>query len=172
MKLTSVLDALHIPYLSIELGELITPHDIDPSTKRQLQDEIHKFGFEILDDERTIMIERIITVIIDMVHYSKETPKDNFSDFLSEKLDCDYAKVSHLFSKTKGTTIEHFIILHKIERIKELILYDDLNLSEIADLMNYKSLSHLSKQFKQITSLTPTFFKNLPRKNRINLEDI
>jgi AraC-like DNA-binding protein len=107
-----------------------------------------------------------------MVHYSTEPPKDNFSDYLSEKLECDYAKVSHLFSKTKGTTIEHFIILHKIERIKELILYDDLNLSEIADLMNYKSLSHLSKQFKQITGLTPTFFKNLPRKHRINLEDI
>ncbi|UZJ64307.1 helix-turn-helix domain-containing protein [Sphingobacterium sp. KU25419] len=99
-------------------------------------------------------------------------PKVNFSDFLSEKLQRNYHYLAEIFSKTKGITIEHFITLHKVEKIKELIIYDELNLTEISYKMYYSSVSHLSKQFKKITGLTPTFFKNLPHRQRINLEDL
>ena len=119
-----------------------------------------------------MVIEKIINIIVEMVHYSDEFPDINFSAFLSKKMNQDYNKMAELFSKTKGVTIEHFIILHKVERIKELIIYNDLNLNEISYKMNYSSAAHLSKQFKQITGLTPSFFKTLAKRERKNLEDL
>ncbi|MCH7414927.1 AraC family transcriptional regulator [Belliella sp. R4-6] len=133
---------------------------------------MHKSGLELMDDKRAMLIEKITNVIVEMVHYSDELPKVNFSVFLSEKLGLDYHKLAEIFSKTKGITIEHFIIIHKVERIKELIIYDELNLTEISYLMHYNSVSHLSRQFKQVTGLTPTFFKSLSRRQRFNLEDL
>ncbi len=125
-----------------------------------------------MDDKKAVLIERIRNIIIEMVHYSKELPKTNFSDFLSEKLNYDYTYLANLFSEVQGTTIEKFIIAHKIERVKELIIYDELNLTEIAWLMHYSSVAHLSNQFKKITGLTPSHFKQLKNKRRKAIEDI
>jgi AraC-like DNA-binding protein len=125
-----------------------------------------------MDDKRAMLIEKIKNVIIEMVHYTDELPKINFSDFLAEKLNYDYTYLANLFSETEGTTIEHFILLHKIERVKELIIYDELNLTEIAWKLHYSSVAALSNQFKKITGLTPTFFKSLKHKRRSTLENV
>ena len=117
--------------------------------------------------KKSVLIEKIKDVVIEMVHYEDELPKVNFSDYLTEKLGYNYTYLANLFSETEGTTIEHFIIIHKIERVKELIIYDELNLTEIAWKLHYSSVSHLSNQFKKITGLTPSFFKSLKNKKRI-----
>ncbi len=166
------LDKLGIIYKSIELGEVELSEPITKEIKKELEIELHKSGLEVMYDKKAMMIEKIINIIIEMVHYSDELPNVNFSAFLSQKMEQDYHKMAEIFSKTKGVTIEHFIILHKIERIKELIIYNDLNLTEISYKMNYKSVAHLSRQFKQITGLTPTFFKSLSKRKRTNLEDL
>ena len=131
-----------------------------------------KSGLELMDDKRAILIEKIQNTIIEMVHYTDELPKTNFSDYLSEKLNHDYTYLANLFSETRGVTIEHFIILHKIERVKELIIYDELNLSEIAWKLHYSGVAHLSHQFKKVTGLSPSFFKSLKNKKRGTLENV
>lgn len=166
------LDKLGIAYKSIELGEVELAESITEATKQLLETALHKSGLEVMHDEKAMLIEKIINIIVEMVHYSDEYPKTNFSTFLSEKMQQDYHKMSEIFSKAKGINIEHFIILHKVEKVKELIMYDELNLSEISYKMHYASIAHLSKQFKQITGLTPTFFKSLSKKQRYNLEDL
>lgn len=166
------LDKLGLAYTSIELGEVVLANNISDPVKRQLQQSLRVSGLELMHDEKAMLVEKINNIIVEMVHYTDELPKVNFSTFLSEKLGQDYHKLAEVFSKTKGVTIEHFIILHKIERIKELIIYDDLNLTEISYKMHYSSVAHLSRQFKQITGLTPTFFKSLAKHDRKNLEDI
>jgi AraC-like DNA-binding protein len=172
MMVKSELDNLGIPYKSIELGEVQLAKTISEKKIQLLKYELHKSGLEVMQDDKAILIERIINTIIDMVHYSEELPKVNFSNLLSEKLDMNYHYLAEIFSKTKGITIEHFIMLHKIERVKELIIYDQLSLTEISYKMHYSSVSHLSNQFKKVTGLTPTFFKNLPSRTRFNLEDL
>src|SRR5690606_30869978 len=129
-------------------------------------------GLELLDDNRKIIIEKIKAVIIEMIHYSDELPKVNYSDYISEKLGYDYTYLANTFSEVKGITIQQFIIMNKIERIKELLLYNELNLTEISYLLHYSSVSHLSNQFKKITGLTPSFYKKLKKKRLKNLEDI
>ena len=111
-----------------------------------------------------MLIEKIKNIIVEMVHYEEELPKVNFSDYLCEKIPYNYTYMANLFSETEGTTIEHFIIKHKIERVKELIIYNELNMTEIADKLHYSSVAHLSHQFKKITGLTPSFFKSLKTK--------
>ncbi len=172
MMVKSELDKLGIHYQSIELGEVLVDNDLSEVMKKRLQLALHKSGLELMYDKKAILIEKIITIIVEMVHHSTEFPKVNFSSFLSEKIEQDYQKLSELFSKTKGVTIEQFIILHKIEKIKELIIYNDLNLTEISYKLNYTSVAHLSKQFKQITGLTPSRFKSLTKRERKNLEDL
>jgi AraC-like DNA-binding protein len=125
-----------------------------------------------MDDKKAILIERIKNVIIEMVHYADEPPKTNFSDYLAEKLDYDYTYLSNLFSEVTGITIEHYIIAHKIERVKELLLYDELNLTEISYRLNYSSVAHLSHQFKKVTGLTPSYFKLLKHKKRQTLDNV
>ena len=125
-----------------------------------------------MDDKKSVLIEKIKDVIIEMVHYEEELPKVNFSDYLTDKLKYNYTYLANLFSETEGITIEHFIIIHKIERVKELIIYDELNLTEIAWKLHYSSVAHLSHQFKKITGLTPSFFKSLKDKKRNNLENL
>jgi len=172
MKVRSELENLGIAYKSIELGEVQLYQPINEATKNLLKDALHKSGLELMYDKKAMLIEKIINIIVELVHYSDEIPEVNFSEFLSEKMQQDYHKMAEIFSKTKGVTIEHFIILHKIERIKELIIYDDLNLTEISYKMHYSSVAHLSRQFKQITGLTPSFFKALAKRDRKNLEDL
>lgn len=168
----SLLNDLAIEFNTIELGKIHLVKPLSWKNKELLKVELHRYGLEFIDDKNTILIERIITIIVEMVHYSDEYPAINFSNYLSEKMHLDYHKMAELFSKTKGMTIEHFIIIHKIEKIKELIIYDELNLTEISYKMHYSSVAHLSKQFKQITGLTPSFFKSMSKQTRINIEDL
>ena len=119
-----------------------------------------------MDDKKAILIEKIKSVIIEMVHYDDDKPKVNFSDYLTEKLSYDYTYLANLFSEVTGVTIEYFIIAHKIERVKELLIYDELNLTEISYKLNYSSVAHLSTQFKKVTGLTPSFYKQLKKKRR------
>ena len=168
----SELEKLGIEYSQIDLGEVKLVKPISKTLQNSLKEALHLSGLELMDDKKALLIERIVNIIIETIHYADTLPHVNFSDFLSEKLQHNYHYLAELFSKTNGVTIEHFIILHKVEKIKELIIYDELNLTEISYKMHYCSVSHLSKQFKKVTGLTPTFFKNLPNRQRKNLEDL
>lgn len=172
MLVKAELIKLEIPFLSIDLGEIEMSVPVEDEKRQQLQVALHRSGLEVMDDKKAILIHKIKTIIIELIHYSEEWPKVNFSVYLSEKLDLNYHTLSEVFSRTKGITIEHFIILHKIERVKELIVYDELSLSEIAFKMHYSSVAHLSNQFKKITGLTPSFFKHLKDHNRKTLESL
>jgi len=166
------LKKLGLHFIVVDLGEVEVLENIVPEQREQLRLALLNIGFELMDNKRSVLVEKIKNVIIDMVHYSDEMIKTNFSDFLSEKLNHDYTYLSNLFSEVQGTTIEKFIINHKIERIKELIIYDELNISEIAWKMNYSSVAHMSNQFKKVTGLTPSHFKQLKVKKRTPIEDI
>ncbi len=168
----SELDKLKIKYRSVELGEVLLCKNLSEAKRTKLKKGLHKSGLELMDDKKSMLIEKIINIIVEMVHYADDFPKVNFSVFLSEKMDMDYHKLADIFSKTKGVTIEQFIIIHKVERIKELIIYDELNFTEISHVMHYNSISHFSRQFKQVTGFTPTIFKSLSKRQRNNLEDL
>jgi AraC-like DNA-binding protein len=172
MVVKSELDKLGLHYGAVELGEVQIKEQITDEQRAELKTALLHSGLELMDDKRAILVEKIKNVIIEMIHYEDELPKTNFSDYLSEKLNYNYTYLANLFSETKGVTIEHFMILHKIERVKELILYDELNLSEIAWKLHYSSVAHLSHQFKKITGLTPTYFKYLKNKRRDTLENV
>jgi AraC-like DNA-binding protein len=167
-----VLNRIGIPFKNISLGEVEVSDPVSEQQREQLQTFLLESGLELMDDKKSILIEKIKHVVIEMVHYTDELPKVNFSNYLSEKLHYDYTYLSNLFSENQGLTIEHFIIFHKIERVKELIIYDEKNLSEIAALLHYSSVSHLSNQFKKITGLTPTFFKTILAERRKSLDKI
>lgn len=168
----SELDKLKIKYSLIELGEVCLLEPISENTQDLLNQELLKFGLELMSDKKAILLEKIKIAVVELIHYSVELPKINFSDYLSDKLHVSYHQLSELFSKSKGMTIEHFIILHKIERVKELIIYDELSLSEIAFNMHYSSIGHMSNQFKKVTGFTPSFFKKMKTKVRCNLENL
>jgi len=163
---------LGIHYVSVNLGEINTQEDITDKQREKLKAILLKSGLELMDDKKAILIERIKNVVVEMVHYADDLPKTNFSDFLSAELKYDYNYLSNIFSETQGVTIEHYIILHKIEKIKELIIYNELNLSEIAWKLRYSSAAHLSSQFKKITGLTPSYFRSLKKKKMVLLEDL
>lgn len=168
----SVLETRNISFNTVELGEVELREELTAGQYEEIKNALLKYGFEILEDKKTILIEKIKNIIIEMIHYSEEPPMLNFSAFLSEKLQYDYHYLSRLFSEVKGTTIEHFIIAHKIERAKELLVYDELTLTEIAEKLHYSSVAHLSNQFKKVTGLTPSFFKKMKHKSMINLENL
>ena len=172
MLVKDELTNLGLHFANVDLGTVDIMEDITNQQREQLKAALLKSGLELMDDKKAILIEKIQNVIVEMVHYADELPKTNFSDYLSEKLNHDYTYMANLFSESKGITIEHFIILHKIERVKELIIYDELNLSEIAWKLHYSSVAHLSHQFKKITGLTPSFFKSLKHKKRSTLENV
>ncbi|SNS21203.1 AraC-type DNA-binding protein [Belliella buryatensis] len=172
LMVKSELEKLNIKYKSVELGEVMLFKNLSKTKKEKLKKGLHRSGLELMDDKNSMLIEKIINIIVEMVHYSDDVPKVNFSVFLSEKMGQDYHKLAGIFSKTKGMTIEQFIINHKVERIKELIIYDELNFTEISHIMHYNSISHLSRQFKQVTGLTPSFFKSMSHRQRFNLEDL
>lgn len=164
------LEELDVPYLYINLGEVEMKQEITKQQREQIKTSLLKYGLELMDDKKAILIEKIKKVIIEMIHYADEIPKEHFSDYLSKKLNHDYTYLSNLFSETEAITIERFFLLHKIEKVKELIIYDELNLTEIAFKLNYSSVGHLSNQFKKMTGLTPSFFKSLKNKKRIEPE--
>jgi AraC-like DNA-binding protein len=172
MVVKDELRKLGISYSNISLGQVELAEEINRSQLEKIRTALKQSGLELMDDKKSVLIEKIKDVVIEMVHYEDELPKVNFSDYLTEKLGYNYTYLANLFSETEGTTIEHFIIIHKIERVKELIIYDELNLTEIAWKLHYSSVSHLSNQFKKITGLTPSFFKSLKDKKRSNLENL
>ena len=166
------LKKLGLKYIVLDLGMAEVLEELTDEQRIELKNNLLKSGLELLDDKKSILIERIKNVIIEMVHYSDELPKVNYSSYISEKLNNDYTYLSNVFSEVKGITIQQFIIINKIERVKELLLYDELNLTEISYKMHYSSVSHLSKQFKKITGLSPSFYKQLKQKRGRNLENI
>lgn len=172
MLVKAELEKLGLHYRVVDLGEVDIQENITPEQHDQLRTALLKSGLDLLDDKRSILIEKIKNVIVEMVHYEDEFPKTKNSDYIGTKLNHNYTYLANLFSEATGTTIEHFIIIHKIERAKELIIYDELNLTEIAWRLNYSSVAHLSNQFKKITGLTPSFFRKLKTKRRTSLEDV
>lgn len=166
------LEKLGLNYTIVELGEVEISEKLSAKKYKQLKICLLKFGLELMEDKKTMLIEKVKNIIVEMIHYSDEPPLLNFSNYLSEKLDYDYHYISTLFSEVKGITIEHYIIAHKIERAKELLIYNELTLTEIAFKLHYSSVAHLSNQFKKVTGLTPSFFKNMKHKRLIAHENI
>ena len=172
MVVKSELDRLGIGYLDVKIGEADIIGNIPPELLDQLDIALRKSGLHLMDNKKSILVEKIKNAIIELVHYTDEQIKVNLSDYLSDKLKYDYTYLANLFSEVKGITLEKFYLTHKIEKVKELIVYDELNLTEIAYKMHYSSVSHLSNQFKKITGLTPSHFKQLKNKRRGTLEGI
>ena len=172
MIVKAELEKMNLKHAIVELGEVEIMGNLSAKKHAQLKEALFKSGLELMDDQRAILVERIKNIIVETIHYTDEPPEVNFSDYLREKLNNNYSYLANLFSEVTGTTIEHYIIMHKIERVKELIMYDELNLTEIADKLHYSSVAHLSTQFKKVTGLTPSFFKSLKNKKRIALEDV
>ncbi|WPO88927.1 helix-turn-helix domain-containing protein [Chryseobacterium sp. HR92] len=166
------LERLGIKNAIVDLGTVELLEDISAELRQILKENLLKTGLEILNDKKSILIEKIKNVVIEMIHYSDELPKENFSDYVSEKLGYDYTYLANTFSEVKGMTLQHFIIINKVEKVKELLLYDELNLTEISYKLNYSSVAHLSNQFKKITGLSPSFYKQLKQKRLGNLEDL
>ena len=172
MIVKDTLKNLHLHFTNVELGEVEIIEDLTPDQKQVLKMTLLKSGLDLMEDKKSMLIEKIKNIIVEMIHYSDEPPLLNFSSYLSEKLDYDYNYLSNLFSEVKGTTIEHFIIAHKIERAKELLIYNELTLTQIADKLHYSNVAHLSNQFKKVTGLTPSFFKNMKHKRLNALENL
>lgn len=163
---------LNIKISSIELGELEVQQKISVRQFDKIRAALLRNGHEIMEDKKSIQIERVKNAIIDMIHYSDELPEVNYSDYLSDKLECDYTSLSSLFSEVTGSTLQQFIIVNKIERAKELIIYNELSIKEIAYKLHYSSLPHFSNQFKKLTGLSPVYFKALKKRKRIALEHL
>lgn len=172
MVVKSELEKMDIGYKSVDLGEVELEQTITDQERNELRNSLLSYGLVLMEDKRSILVEKIKTLVIEMIHYSDELPDVNYSVYISKKLNYNYTYLANLFAEVKGTTIEHFIIMHKIEKVKELIIYDELSLTEIASLMQYSSVAHLSKQFKKITGLTPSYFKHMKDKRRNPLEDL
>lgn len=172
MVVKSELDKLGLHHTRIELGEAEIMEDISAEQLHLLNLSLQKTGLELIDDNKSILVEKIKTIIIEMVHYTDEQIKINLSDYLSEKLHHNYTYLSNLFSEVKGTTIEKYYLHHKIEKVKELLVYEELTLTEIAYKLHYSSVAHLSNQFKKLTGLTPSHFKNLKHNKRSASENV
>jgi AraC-like DNA-binding protein len=172
MVVKEELKKLGLHFILVELGEVEIMESISAEQQNQLKEALSHSGLELIDDKRAVLIEKIKIVITEMIHYSDELPKVNYSDYISEKLNYDYTYLSNLFSEVRGITIQQYIIVHKIEREKELILYDELNLTQISYKLHYSSVAHLSNQFKKVTGLTPSHFKKLKDRRRSPIEEI
>lgn len=172
MVVKEELKKMGLHFVVVDLGEVEIMEDITPEQRQQLNTALISSGLELMEDKKAILIEKIKNVITEMIHHTDEAIKINYSDFISEKLDYDYTYLSNLFSEIKGITIQQFIIINKIERAKELLLYDELNLTEISYKLHYSSVAHLSNQFKKITGLTPSQFKQLKTRGRNPIEEI
>jgi len=167
------LEKLKIGHGPVELGKVEIFQALNFLQLTRIRTALMISGLELMDDRKAILIENIKVIIIEMVHYSDVRPAMNLSDYLSERLELDYTYLANLFSEVTGTTIENYVIAHKIERAKELLLYDELNLSEISRKLNYRSVAHLSHQFRKVTGLTATYFKRIKQfKKRISLENV
>lgn len=172
IKVKEELRKLNIRYGVVDLGLVEIYKDVSPEIRELLKVNLSKSGLELLDDKKSIMIERIQNAVVEMIHYSNEEIKVNFSDYISEKTGLNYTYLSNMFAEVKGYTLQNFIIMHKIEKVKELLFYDELNLTEISYRLQYSSVAHLSAQFKKITGLSPSFYKKLRKARKVNLENL
>ncbi|MDP3461500.1 MAG: helix-turn-helix transcriptional regulator [Bacteroidales bacterium] len=172
MVVKEELRKLGLHFIIVDLGEIELMEDLSASEHEQLKLGLLRSGLELMDDKKAVLIDKIKKVIIQMIHFNDELPSIKYSDYISQKLDYDYTYLSNIFSEVNGITIQQFIISHKIEKIKELIIYNELNLTEISYKLQYSSVAHLSNQFKKVTGMTPTYFKNLKNKSRILLEEV
>jgi len=161
MVVKNELEKLGAQCSSVELGEIEINDSLTDVQISEFDKALRNLGFELMDDKKSYIIEKIKHAIFELVHYSDEDLKMGYSDYISLKVNHNYNYLSNLFSEVTGTTIEQYIITRKIDRVKELLVYENLNLSEIAFRMNYSSVSHLSAQFKKVTGLTPSYFKQL-----------
>jgi AraC-like DNA-binding protein len=172
MVVKAELEKLGLQYAYVKIGEADVIGEVEPGQLETLKTDLKKAGLVLMDNKKSVLVEKIKSAIIELVHYREDQIKVNLSDYLSEKLNYDYTYLANLFSEVKGITIEKFYLTHKIEKVKELIVYDELNLSEIAYRMHYSSVAHLSNQFKKYTGLTPSHFKKLKKERRDTLEDV
>lgn len=173
LAVESELQKLSLKPVSVVLGEAVVEGGLEPEIRGQLEENLQKIGFELIDDKKSLLIERIKTEIISLIHYNKETEGPvNMSDHLSKTLGHDYSYLSNLFSSVVGTTIERYAILQRIERVKELLVYDELSLSEIAWKTGYSSVQHLSAQFKKVIGMTPSTYKKMHLNNRKALDEV
>ena len=172
MVVKEELGKLGLDIIAVDLGVVELTGEITPVQHEQLKSNLLSYGLELLDDKKSILIERIKSLIIELVHYSEEWPKVNISDYISEKIKYDYTYLSNIFSEMKGITIQQFIISHRIEKVKELLQYNELNLTEISYKLHYSSVAHLSNQFKKVTGLSPSFYKQLNMGRNSNLENV
>lgn len=173
MLVKAELDKLDVDYAYIELGEVQLTGPISPSQYSSLQDSLMKAGLELIEDKKAILVEKIRVAIVELIHHSDDLAKINFTEHISQKLGHHYSYLTSIFSEVTNTTIEHYAIIHKIERTKELLLYGDLTLTEISHKLNYSSVAHLSAQFKKVTGMTPSQFKKLrEHKRRTTLESL
>jgi AraC-like DNA-binding protein len=170
MAVKQVLDSLHIAYEAVMLGEVEVNDNLSSAKYEQLKRELETIGLELISDKKTLLIEKIKNSILELVHYTDEPINKKYSCFLSEKLKYDYTYLSNLFKKSKGICIEDYIIAHKIEKVKQLLAYSNMNLTEISYHMNYSSVGHLSNQFKKVTGITTRHFKQQTHKQFIPLE--
>ena len=172
MVVQAALDKLELQYTAVDLGEVDIKEPITAEQRDQVKTALMKSGLELMDDKKAILVEKIKKIIIELVHNADELPRAKNSKYISKKLGYDYTYLANLFSEVTGGTIEHYVIAHKIEYVKELLLYGEYNLTQIAHKLNYSSVAHLSNQFKKVTGLTPTFYKQLKHKKRVGLEDV
>ncbi len=172
MVVIDALRKLSLPFAIVDLGMVEMLVIISPKQREKLRLTLSQSGLELLDDKKSILIEKIKNVVTEMIQHSHDLPLLNYSEYISNKLGYDYTYLANIFSEVKGITIQQYIIMHKIEKVKELLLYDELNLTEIAWKLHYSSVAHLSNQFKKVTGLTPTFFKQLKHKRLLTLENV
>ncbi|WP_264534929.1 helix-turn-helix domain-containing protein [Flavobacterium sp. N1736] len=172
MVVKSEFEKLGLHTISVELGEVELQDSITENQKEILLENLQALGFDFIDDKKSKTIEKIKNLIVDLVHHKNSELKINLSDYLVENLNQDYSTLSNLFSEVENITIEKYYISQKIEKVKELLIYNELSLSEIADILNYSNVAHLSNQFKKITGFTPTYFKQLKDKKRIQIENL
>ncbi len=172
MVVKSELEKMGFEPLQVELGEVTLSKELTDEDKTRINSVLQKLGFSLIDDRKSRLIEKIKTLIIELVHQQDSNLNSNLSDYLSSRLNHDYTYMTNLFSEVEGTTIEKYYIAQKIEKVKELLVYNELTLSQIAWQLNYSSVAHLSKQFKKVTGLTPSHFKNIRMEKRKPLDEV